>query len=287
MSDKSRILVIDDEPAIRSILEKALKTRSYEVAGVGSAEEALAKIAEDPFDLLLVDKNLPRMSGVELIEQLRRDGSEVACILITAHASVESAVTTMRLGVEAYIEKPFRDLNNILDQVGRSLANQKRLQKASETRDRLRHATVQVESVAQATHAVPLKALVACPNDREREWLTRQVGDVVAETRAVRSDEEAMACGREAEEHLIVLDSALGWASIMATISSFQRGRPEATFILVADHDPGLDVLKNLIKRDVRLLLKRPISEEAFHSAVLLAARKVRSALQGRESEQV
>lgn len=102
-----RILLVDDEENIRITLSRYLTSRNYEVKSVASGPEALAVLNTWNPDLMITDLRMEGMSGLELIERVRKERSEITLMVMTAYASVETAVTAMKLGAFDYITKPF------------------------------------------------------------------------------------------------------------------------------------------------------------------------------------
>ncbi len=106
----STVLVVDDEKNIRRTLQLVLEGEGYISRGVGTAEEALVMLAnpEIPVDLVILDLKLPQMSGLDALASLKRDEStrDVPVIVISGHASVEEAVTAVKLGARDFFEKP-------------------------------------------------------------------------------------------------------------------------------------------------------------------------------------
>src|SRR5262245_37041219 len=101
------VLIIDDEAAIRESLETLLDMDGYSIASAESAEEGLARIAECPFDLVLLDLALPDRSGMEVLREIRERDSQLAVIMITAYGTVENAVQAMQNGAANFIQKPW------------------------------------------------------------------------------------------------------------------------------------------------------------------------------------
>jgi DNA-binding NtrC family response regulator len=101
------ILIIDDEAAIRESLETLLEMDGYSIAVAESAEEGLARIAERPFDLVLLDLALPDRSGMDVLREIRERDSQLAVIMITAYGTVENAVQAMQNGAANFIQKPW------------------------------------------------------------------------------------------------------------------------------------------------------------------------------------
>jgi two-component system KDP operon response regulator KdpE len=102
----AKILVVDDDPQIRRVLKTALTSQGYYVVDVKTGEEALLKIREDRFDLILLDMNMPGMGGVEACRQIR-GVSEAAIILLTVRNSETDKVSGLDAGADDYVTKPF------------------------------------------------------------------------------------------------------------------------------------------------------------------------------------
>jgi two-component system response regulator HydG len=104
----ARILIVDDEPAIRDALERALARQGHDVESRENYEGALARLGEGGLDLLITDIRLGDQSGLELIERVRQRDRYLRIVAITAFGSVDVAVQAMRLGADDFVEKPFR-----------------------------------------------------------------------------------------------------------------------------------------------------------------------------------
>ncbi len=102
----SKILVVDDEQHIRFFLERLLKGAGYTVTAVPSGEAALAQIEVQEFDLALLDVMMPGISGVDVLKKLHQKWPETIVILLTAHASLDTAVAALRHGAHDYLFKP-------------------------------------------------------------------------------------------------------------------------------------------------------------------------------------
>ena len=102
-----RILIVEDETILRQSLAESLTRSGYEVQGVALGEEALKLMAEQDFDLLLLDVHLPGMDGVQVLERVRQVDKQALVIMMTAFGEVEEAVKAMKLGAYDYIHKPF------------------------------------------------------------------------------------------------------------------------------------------------------------------------------------
>lgn len=123
-----RVLVIDDSQEIRDFLcEYILQPKGFEVMQASNGLMGLEMaIAKEP-DLMIVDQQMPRLTGLEVLEKLKERGIEIPAILATAHGSEETAVSAFRLGIRDYVIKPF-DADEISESVDRAL-RESRLQR--------------------------------------------------------------------------------------------------------------------------------------------------------------
>jgi two-component system response regulator PilR (NtrC family) len=108
MQQNGTIHIIDDEPIIHEVLGDLLVSEGYEVVNSFSGEEALEKHSSQPFELVLLDLLLPGMEGIEILKRLKKIDPQAVVIIITAYASVESAISAMKMGAFDYIQKPFK-----------------------------------------------------------------------------------------------------------------------------------------------------------------------------------
>ena len=103
---RSRILVVDDDPDIRELLSDRLQLMKLDVACAADGQEALDLLRQEAPPLTLLDLQLPRVSGMEVLEAIRREGLDTTVIVITAAGTVERAVEAMRAGAYDFIPKP-------------------------------------------------------------------------------------------------------------------------------------------------------------------------------------
>jgi two-component system response regulator PilR (NtrC family) len=108
MNAKGLIHIIDDEPVIHDVLSELLTSEGYDVELSSSGEEGLQKHPLRAFDLILLDLLMPGMDGLEVLKSIKKIDPKAVIIIITAYASVESAIEAMKIGAYDYIQKPFK-----------------------------------------------------------------------------------------------------------------------------------------------------------------------------------
>ncbi len=104
----NKILIVDDEQSMRDFLSIMLKKEGYEVASADTAGSGLKAVQGEIFDLVISDVKMPGMDGIELLKALKEISPETVVVMITAHATAETAVEAMKLGAYDYITKPFK-----------------------------------------------------------------------------------------------------------------------------------------------------------------------------------
>jgi DNA-binding NtrC family response regulator len=120
VAEGGRVLVVDDDRAVGTVLTGLLKQAGHDASYVSSAEDALARCASRPVDVVLTDLRMPTMDGMELLERLAERAPGVPVIMLTAHGTVETAVEAMKKGAADFLAKP-PDRDEVLFTVGKAL----------------------------------------------------------------------------------------------------------------------------------------------------------------------
>jgi two-component system response regulator AtoC len=103
-----KVLVVDDEESLRHMLVVLLKRSGYDATAVASGEQALAELQQRAYDVVISDLRMPKLGGLELVEEIHRRGIQTTVIVMTAFGSVDVAIEAMKRGAYDYISKPFR-----------------------------------------------------------------------------------------------------------------------------------------------------------------------------------
>ncbi|MBF4493576.1 sigma-54-dependent Fis family transcriptional regulator [Flavobacterium sp. JLP] len=181
----SKILIIEDEASIRRVLVKILSEENdaYQVDEAEDGVAGLEKIKNNDYDLVLCDIKMPKMDGVEVLEEVKKIKPEIPMVMISGHGDMETAIHTMRLGAFDYISKP-PDLNRLLNTVRNALDKKqlvvenkilkKKVSKNYEMvgdSDAINHIKVMIDKVAQTEARV----LITGPNGTGKELVAHQL----------------------------------------------------------------------------------------------------------------
>ena len=181
----SKILIIEDEAAIRRVLVKILSEENdtYQVDEAEDGVAGLEKIKNNDYDLVLCDIKMPKMDGVEVLEEVKKIKPEIPMVMISGHGDMETAIHTMRLGAFDYISKP-PDLNRLLNTVRNALDKKqlvvenkilkKKVSKNYEMvgeSEAINHIKVMIDKVAQTEARV----LITGPNGTGKELVAHQL----------------------------------------------------------------------------------------------------------------
>ena len=290
MSEPIRVLIVDDEPIVRATLKLASKKRQWQVVAVESAEDALESIRQGTFDVALIDKNLPEMSGVDLIREIRKTDKKMGIIMITGFASVDSAMETLHLGIDSYFEKPFDDIYAVVRRVEKVAADRKGNQRGEKYAAALEHFKNANQAlrkskeaslrVSKAIEAFPiymdtneiLQIMLVSSSDSDREWMVRQFGDSTKVV-AVRSSNEAIELTRKKEPDLLLVDISGKDPTALNSLKKLQTYAPQAGLIVLTAKRPPLSVVTQLIELGVRVILEKPLDSKTFQKKLEFVAR--------------
>jgi DNA-binding NtrC family response regulator len=116
------VLAVDDEQNIRRLIRNEFALEGYVVTTARSGEEGLSLIQQNPFDVVLLDIKLPKMSGIDVLRKIKQISSTMEVIMITGYGDVQSAVDSLKLGARDYVTKPFK-LDDLLTIVQRAVSD--------------------------------------------------------------------------------------------------------------------------------------------------------------------
>ncbi len=114
MTQPANILIVDDEQHIRKIMSIMLGKRGYQCRTASSGQEALELMAQESFDAVFTDMKMPGLDGLELLSRIKKDNPEQVVIMVTAFASMDTAIQAMKAGAYDYVAKPFKEEEIVL-----------------------------------------------------------------------------------------------------------------------------------------------------------------------------
>jgi DNA-binding response OmpR family regulator len=250
-----RVLVIDDEVAIRTAFAMALEEAGCAVQAVGSAEEALERLQPGAFDLLLVDLDLPGMSGVELIRRVRAQDEAVHCIVVTGRPTAATAVEGLNLGIDDYVEKPVQHVDQLVWRVQTAL-KKRRGRPASSGLARAWRA------LAGRGASGPMRVVVASASDGTRAGVTAALEPIDASLSLVGSAAEVLAQVDEAPPDLVFLDGALE-QDVSDLVADVLARAPRAACVVVSADLP-LPVIERLPRVGAKGCITHPPGSPGF-----------------------
>lgn len=162
----AHILVVDDEGAIRYSISKTLQRVGYQVSAAASGEEALQMLGEQIFDVVLTDIRMPGLTGVELLMQIKDKAPDSIVILMTAYASLSTAVEGLRLGANDYLIKPVSN-QDIRQSVARGLERSQNMRRRRILLEAIQHnvkeLTGEMDTALRAGSSIPNSAPIQPP----------------------------------------------------------------------------------------------------------------------------
>ncbi|HZA13850.1 MAG TPA: response regulator, partial [Myxococcaceae bacterium] len=115
--EMSRVLVVDDDDAVRGVLQMLLSRKGHLHQVVQTGEAGVDAISAQRFDLVITDKNLPGISGLDVLREVKRRSPDTDVILMTGYASMDSAIEALNHGAAGYLEKPFDHVRIVADKI--------------------------------------------------------------------------------------------------------------------------------------------------------------------------
>ncbi len=146
-----RVLIVDDEEQLARAFRRKLTAEGYVVTTASSAEEGLSLTEKQTFDVALLDIRLPGIDGVQLLEKLRKQEPTMEVIMLTGHASVDTAIQSMKLGAYDYLSKPCK-LNELTQVIMKAYEKKALKEKAMVLEEQLARMEVRDKFVGDTEH---------------------------------------------------------------------------------------------------------------------------------------
>jgi diguanylate cyclase (GGDEF)-like protein len=173
----TRILVVDDEDTLRSVIAQVLTQDGHEVSEAPSAERGLELFRESEFPLVITDIIMAGMSGLDLLDEVKRLNPDTVVVVMTSHASLETATAALRSGAYDFLIKPFEDIDLVSAVVNRAADRIRLIEDNRELVERLKSYAAKLEALNAQLHAMATRdGLTGLYNHRYfREALDREL----------------------------------------------------------------------------------------------------------------
>lgn len=120
MPDRNKILVVDDEEALRTVLSSELASEGYDVGTAADGADAISILQKEAYQLVLLDIKMPHMNGIEVLKHIKDKFPHTKVIMLTAFADLKNAIESKKHGAEDFVSKPY-DLVDLLTTIERVL----------------------------------------------------------------------------------------------------------------------------------------------------------------------
>jgi len=184
---KPKVLIVDDEPNICDLLEELLSRQDYVIETCLSGQEALAKMKDDTYDMVISDLKMPGINGIELIKAVKAGSPDTAAVLVTGYATVETAVEALRFGADDYVTKPF-NIDELRKVVSRGLEAKQLRRKNHELVELLKSTNTELSRHKnELKHEVVRTSESLLATNRRLEQRVQQLNAIVKVTEAITS----------------------------------------------------------------------------------------------------
>ena len=157
-TEQERILVVDDEEAVRNLLQRILEETGYTVTTAANGQEAIYKLSLGEAKIILLDMKMPGMSGIEVLQKLEEEWPKYCILMVTAVTDLQTTVDALKLGACDYITKPF-DREDVKQKLIKAIQKHHRLSQDKKHYDQLQKSIVEQTSQMQEQFAELVNSL--------------------------------------------------------------------------------------------------------------------------------
>ncbi|MBN2362137.1 MAG: response regulator [Deltaproteobacteria bacterium] len=268
-----RVLIVDDDPAVRLTLAMAFENTGWQLATAGSGQEALAKLESATFDVLILDKNLPDTTGVDLLRRQRLSGNRAHAFIITGQADARSAADTLELGIDGYYEKPFDNVYEVVKAIRETVQRNRRGNPAdlAQASTHFRRSQSMLGDGRPVSGHQIERGLALCPDQAEAELVDRALRELCVEVDSATSSQQAIDHMRARRPELVVLDAQQIEPKVTWLAEQYRSLVPHGVVLVLGRQQLGLDSLKKLIGLGVDGLIDRPLDAAQLRAKLMQA----------------
>jgi CheY-like chemotaxis protein len=240
-----RILVVDDDPQLRSLLVDTLQTIGYEATGVADGVEAISSLREQPADLVISDISMPRMDGIQLATRLRHDFPDVGILLITGVATDETEKRAHRENLcDGYLAKPFR-IDRIESMIESLLAR----------------------SPEPKSTATGRRVLVVDDDPHFLDALVETVAMLGYEAKGANDCESALQALKDGQYAMVLADVSMPEMNGFDLLKTLKRLHPELPVVIMTGHNLS-EPATAMIKESADAYLTKPFRQDAVKAVL-------------------
>ncbi len=223
------VLIVEDEPVLCQTLVRILEAAGIEAVGVADGPAAFSQLDENSFDMMYLDIHLPGMNGLEILKQVQDQDLQVPVILLTAHATLQTALEALRLGAADYLVKPLNP-QAVVSRTRVLLAEQARLRRERHILAEIDDLQAELRQLRSASPGARVEASFA--GTPEERFLSRGQLIIDLQARAVTFGSQVLSLPPTAFDYLVVLaqrsPGVVAYQDLVAAAQGFQADRREA-----------------------------------------------------------
>jgi DNA-binding response OmpR family regulator len=275
MSQVRKVLVMDDERVVCSSCRRVLEGEGFDVSVVTNGLDGIEKMSQDNFDAVIVDLKMPGIGGMDVLRIIKRNKPDSRVLIITAYASVPSAVEAMQLGAADYLPKPFTP-QELTWKIGQLFEPVKRRSEPllQETQVSLPGTTTpEVEDLAEGVLS-KARILLAGSDTGEMAALRECLSSEPWQVRTIEERDDVIETVRAGQADVLITGiDILGMKAynLIPEVKKLQSDIP----IIVACADPSLELARKIRESGIFFYLMEPFDPEEVRAAVRGAVRKV------------
>lgn len=229
MASKGKILIVDDEPYLRQSLAAILEDEGYTALTAENGTQAMERISNEYFDLVFLDLKLPDINGMDLLPKIKHIDGKLPILILTAHATLDTAIEAVRIGARDYLLKPI-DPHTIIERVNIVMAERADPQHQREFMDRVKELLTELQGTG-AKEAIPAAGSAKEMEDPKRYL---QVGKIKVDlqTRHIHIENKTIALPPTSFDYLVILmrhsPRAVSFENLVKEAQGYELTRLEA-----------------------------------------------------------
>ncbi len=266
------ILIVDDEESLRNLLAELLTDLGYQTTTAKSTEEALGLFEKTPYPLVITDIHMGGLSGIELMQIIKTHNNDTQILVITSHASLDTALLALRAGAYDYLTKPFETLELLINAVKRALEKYALTTSNRQLTQRLKAGNTNIQTDINNEERI----LLVDDDTSLRELLAELLTDAGYQVTTAKSTEEALGHFERTPYPMVITDICMGGLNGIDLLQIIKQHR-EDTQVLIITSYASFDTALAALRAGAYDYLCKPFDElELIATTVKRAFEKIR-----------